>query len=230
MKVHDLGIIAFIILLFTPFILSKTAFDAYETFNHNHGMVTSFVKFAILATLGESIGLRITKGVYNQSGYGLLPRAIVWGILGLTIAMAFQIFSKGTPVFLEYMGINDAEKTMADNFGIKKLLVAFSISTTMNLIYAPVMMTIHKITDVHIITNGGTIAGLFKPIKFGQIIANLNWTVHYNFVFKKTIPFFWIPAHTLTFLLPADYRVLFAAVLGIMLGVLLAIASLKSIK
>ena len=49
-----------------------------------------------------------------------------------------------------------------------------------------------------------------------------------EFCFQKTIPFFWIPAHTITFILPQDYRVLFAAVLGIALGVLLAIASLKS--
>ena len=57
-----------------------------------------------------------------------------------------------------------------------------------------------------------------------------NWSVQWNFVFKKTIPFFWIPAHTITFLLPVQYQVLFAAILGIVLGVLLAIASLKSEK
>jgi hypothetical protein len=45
-------------------------------------------------------------------------------------------------------------------------------------------------------------------------------------VFKKTIPFFWIPAHTITFLLPADFRILFAAILGVALGIILAIADL----
>jgi hypothetical protein len=49
----------------------------------------------------------------------------------------------------------------------------------------------------------------------------------WGFVFKKTIPFFWIPAHTITFLLPPELRVLFAAALGIVLGVILALASLK---
>jgi hypothetical protein len=52
--------------------------------------------------------------------------------------------------------------------------------------------------------------------------------VQWGFVFKKTIPLFWYPAHTLTFLLPAEYRILFAALLGIVLGVLLSVASLKS--
>ena len=47
-------------------------------------------------------------------------------------------------------------------------------------------------------------------------------------ILKWTIPLFWIPAQTITFLLPEDYRVLFAAFLSIVLGVLLAIAALKS--
>jgi hypothetical protein len=46
----------------------------------------------------------------------------------------------------------------------------------------------------------------------------------WGFVFKKTIPFFWIPAHTITFLLPPDVQVLFAALLGIALGTILAVA------
>jgi hypothetical protein len=92
------------------------------------------------------------------------------------------------------------------------------------------MMTFHKVTDTHIINNGGTLSGFLKPIKFGEIITNLNWNVQWNFVFKKTIPFFWIPAHTITFLLPAEFQVLFAALLGIVLGVLLAISSQMGVK
>jgi len=45
-------------------------------------------------------------------------------------------------------------------------------------------------------------------------------------VFKKTIPLFWIPAHTITFLLNPDYQVLFAAFLSIVLGAILAVADL----
>lgn len=193
-------------------------------------MIMSFIKFAILATLGESIGLRIRNGVYNQKGFGLIPRAIVWGFLGLTIKMAFVIFATGTPKFLAYLGFIDAIEAMNGPISGIKLLVAFSISATMNLIYAPVMMTLHKITDTHIINNGGTVSGFFTKIKFGEIMVNMDWSVQWNFVFKKTIPFFWIPAHTITFLLPPQYQVLFAAILGIILGVLLAMASLRSAK
>ncbi|WP_421920308.1 Mpv17/PMP22 family protein [Marinifilum sp.] len=218
------------ILLFLPFFVSQTVFDFYIDFNKEHGMITSFIKFAILATIGEIIGLRIRTGNYIQKGFGILPRAIVWGFLGLTIKLSFIVFSTGTPVFLSYLGLESATEAMKQSFTLNKLLVAFCISTFMNLIYAPVMMTFHKITDTHIINNGGTLVGFLRPINFTEIFVNLNWNVQWNFVFKKTIPFFWIPAHTITFLLPPDYQVLFAAVLGIVLGVLLAIASLKSVK
>lgn len=230
MKKQDIIFIICFILFFLPFFVSDTVFEIYKQFNLEHGMIMSFIKFAILATLGESIGLRIRNGVYNQKGFGLIPRAIVWGVLGLTIKLAFVIFATGTPKFLAYLGFADAIEAMKGSFSGIKLLVAFSISATMNLIYAPVMMTLHKITDTHIINNGGTVSGFFTKIKFGEIMVNMDWSVQWNFVFKKTIPFFWIPAHTITFLLPPQYQVLFAAILGIILGVLLAIASLRSAK
>jgi hypothetical protein len=49
--------------------------------------------------------------------------------------------------------------------------------------------------------------------------------VQWGFVFKKTIPLFWFPAHTITFLLPAHLQVLFAAVLSIFLGIILSVAA-----
>jgi len=218
-----LGITGF----FLPFFVFNGLFEAYYQFNLEHGLVMSFIKFSILATLGEVIGLRIKTGSYHQKGFGLIPRAIVWGFLGMTIYMAFAIFSSGTPVLLERIGFRDAGTFLHSDLSWKKLLVSFSISTVLNLFYAPVMMTFHKITDIHILENGGTIKGFFKPIQFARIFKEINWDVQWNFVFKRTIPLFWIPAQTVTFLLPEEYRVLFAAFLGIVLGVLLAIAALK---
>ncbi len=226
MKKNDLYFIVFVLAIFLPFFLIPELFTFYDSFNKEHGFITSFIKFAVLATIGESIGLRVRKGVYNEKGFGLIPRAIVWGFLGLTIKLAFIIFYSGTPLFLQSLGI-DMANVMNGALSIKKVVGAFAISVLMNTIYAPVMMTLHKITDTHIIATGGTINGLFKPIRFGKILAELNWNVQWNFVFKKTIPFFWFPAHTITFLLPTDYQVLFAALLGIALGLILAIASLK---
>ncbi len=227
MRKNDVIVIIIVALVLLPFFVFPSVYKAYVDFNASHGMVMSFIKFAILATFGEMIGLRIRTGSYNQPGFGIFPRAIVWGFLGLTINMAFIIFNIGTVAFLNYMGIENAGATLAGSMSIGKILVALCISSTLNLIYAPVMMTLHKITDTHIVDNGGTVRGLLRPIKMGSIMAKLNWNVQWNFVFKKTIPFFWIPAHTITFLLPADFRILFAALLGIALGVLLSVAALR---
>ena len=225
-KKTDIYFILGAILLFLPFIISNDVFDFYIKFNHDHSLITSFIKFAILATMGEVIGLRIKTGSYYKKGFGIVPRMIVWGFLGITIKIAFVIFAVGTPAFLQSIGLQDAMSVMKGAFTPEKLLVAFSISVAMNVIYAPVMMTLHKITDMHILANNGTIVGLFTPIKFKKYFVNLDWNIQWNFVFKKTIPFFWIPAHTITFLLPPDFQVLFAALLGIALGVILAIADM----
>ena len=228
MKRNDLVFIIVIILLLLPFFLIREVYAAYINFNASHGMVMSFIKFALLATLGEVIALRIKKGRYNEAGFGILPRALVWGFLGLTIKAAFVIFSTGTPVFAEYLGVNGAVSVMKGDLCWLKAFVAFCISAAMNITYAPVMMTFHKITDMHILQTGGTLKGLLSPIPIAQIFSHINWDVQWNFVFKKTIPFFWIPAHTITFLLPSDFQVLFAALLSVALGLLLSVAGMKT--
>jgi hypothetical protein len=91
-------------------------------------------------------------------------------------------------------------------------------------------MTFHKITDTHIVMHGGKLSALAQPIRFAEMFKQINWDVQWGFVFKKTIPFFWIPAHTITFLLPAEFQVLFAALLSVALGVFLAVASQKGRK
>ncbi len=228
MKKKDAVFIACLVVMFSPFFLSGDLFASYKAFNRDHGLIMSFLKFALLATTGEVIGLRIKEGVYTRAGFGLLPRAVVWGFLGLAIKAAFVIFAKGTPVFLGYLGLSGFAGAMAGGLSVTKVIVAMGISIAMNTIFAPVLMTLHKVTDIHIENNGGTLSGLLKPIRFGEILSSMDWNVQWNFVFKKTIPFFWIPAHTVTFLLPSDYQVLFAALLGIVLGLLLAVAGLKS--
>ena len=230
MKKNDFYFLILILVLFCPFFISTEIYTGNKTTNAAHPFLIGFLKFAILATMGESIGLRLREGVYNKKGFGLIPRAIVWGFLGLTIVMAFKIFAAGAPAFLKSLGIEGAGESLGGPMSGLRILTAFTISITLNLIYAPVMMTLHKITDTHIIKNGGTVAGLLKPIQMGDIIAKLDWKVQWNFIFKKTIPFFWIPAHTITFLLPVEFQVLFAALLGIALGVILSLGVLMSKK
>lgn len=225
MKKSDFAFIAVILVIFAPFALSETLYGWYKSFNAGHGMVMSFLKFAILSTAGELLGLRLSAGIYLKRGFGVWPRAVVWGILGMGINLAMIIFSNGVPVALEYCGLQGATAAMAGPITLMKVLTALCISIGMNGIFAPVFMTFHKITDTHILACGGSLRALATPIPMARIMTGLNWDAQWNFVFKKTIPFFWVPAHTVTFLLPGEARVLFAALLGVVLGVLLAVAA-----
>ena len=230
MKKQDWILILCVVIVLAPFFIPATGFfDWFNSSTANHPYIMAFFKFAILATLGEMLALRIREGVYNKPGFGIVPRMMVWGFLGMCIAMAMVIFKSGTPVFLASVAGCDPQ-VLKDVFTAPeltwgKLGIAFAVSVLMNSIFAPVMMTFHKCTDIHILDNGGTVRGLLRPMKMREIFATkVNWDVQWNVVIKKTIPLFWFPAHTITFILPPTFQVLFAALLGVALGLILALA------
>ena len=235
MKKNDIIFIICSLIVIAPFFISETVYEWFITSTKNHPYLISFAKFAILSTAGECIGLRIKTGEYSTKGFGVIPRGITWGFLGVLISAAMTIFSNGVPAFLCTLGITPTETTYGELIKTSILvsksgyhfLAAFSISVFMNCIFAPVFMVIHKVSDTHILNNGGTIKGYFSKIHFGNIFANLDWNTIWNFLFKKTIPLFWIPAHTITFMLAPEYRVLFAALLGVCLGIFMSFATKK---
>lgn len=224
MKRSDLYFVLCIIVAAVPFFVSEVPGEIYNQLNGSHPYVLAFIKFGILATIGEMLGLRIKSGVYSYSEFGAVPRAIVWGLYGVWIAIAMKTFAIGAPAMVETLGADGVREAMGGGFSYEKLLGAFSISVMMNTVFAPVFMTLHKITDAHIVENGGKLSSLLKPLDMSRHIAALDWHTQWNFVIKKTIPLFWIPAHTITFMLPPAYQVLFAAALSIVLGVLLSLA------
>lgn len=235
MKKNDIIFIICGVLFFAPFFFSNTVYGWFITATNTHPYLMSFAKFAILSTAGECIGLRIKTGNYSSKGFGVIPRGITWGFLGVLISAAMTIFSNGVPAFLNTLGITPSEGSYSEliKTGIftsksgYHFLAAFSISVFMNCIFAPIFMVIHKVSDTHILNNGGTLKGYFTKIHFGEIFTNLDWNTIWNFLFKKTIPLFWIPAHTITFMLPPEYRILFAAMLGVCLGIFMSFATKK---
>jgi hypothetical protein len=235
MKKIDLLVLGVIVIILLPFFIFPSVFKVYQELNAHYAYPMSFFKFAILATFGESVGLRLRTGLYNKKGFGLIPRAIVWGFLGISIKVAFVIFGEGAPMMLKTFGVqfpsgNPADILRQPGFSFLKLLAAFSVSTMLNLFFAPVFMAFHRITDMHIMNTSGTIKGFFSPIPVSQYVVEGDWLTYWNFVVKKTIPIFWIPAQTLNFMLPEGSRILVAAVYGVILGVLLSLASLMQMK
>lgn len=176
----------------------------------------SFVKFAVLATAGELLGMRISSGRWTFKG--VVPRMLVWGVLGVCIGLAMKIFAAGVPAVLG--------ASLSGPLTWTKVGTAAAVSVAMNTIFAPVFMTFHRVTDIHISRTGGTLRGFFGTgLKMGETLQGIDWRRQWGFVFARTIPLFWYPAHTVTFLLPTSWRVLFAAFLGVMLGVLLSACS-----
>lgn len=235
MKKNDLIFILVVAVLFLPFVFIPSFLACFEWATAHHPFIMSFLKFGILATLGEMLGLRIRTGSYSAPGFGALPRAITWGFLGMMINAGFIIFGTGSYNILLTLGIDTPageplyadmmKSSIFDTHSWHHALAAFVTSVMQNVLFAPVFMIIHKISDAHILGNGGTLGGYFTMPRVGDLIASLDWRGMWNFLFKRTIPLFWIPAHTVTYLLPAEFRILFAAVLGVVLGVFMSVAT-----
>lgn len=227
MKKADFFTILIVIAVVCCFAFIPGAWGWFNATTAKHGLLMSFFKFAILGTFGEMLAMRIREGVYLKKGFGLLPKLLIWGILGVVIASAMTIFKTGTVKLLDggFHLDGKAAAWFAGGLSWGKFLVALCISVLMNTLFAPVFMTFHKITDIHIAETGGTLKGFFsKPLEMRKSLSEkINWDIQYGFVFAKTIPLFWYPAHTITFLLPPTLQVLFAAFLGVALGVILSI-------
>ncbi|HOV11788.1 MAG TPA: hypothetical protein PLL90_08495, partial [Bacteroidales bacterium] len=128
MKLKDFYMLLFLAMLFLPFVILPALYKFYLDTNTAHPILLAMLKFGILATTGELIGLRIKTGNYFVKGFGIMPRAVVWALLGATIAIAFKIFSVGTPACLEYLGISGAAEAIKGDFSTLKLFTAFCIS------------------------------------------------------------------------------------------------------
>lgn len=227
MKKSDLLTMLVVVAVICGFAFIPGAWDWFLTTTTNHGLLMSFFKFAILGTFGEMLSLRIREGVYLKKGFGLLPKLLVWGVLGVVIASAMTIFKTGTVKLLDggFHFNGKAAEWFAGDLSWGKFFVALCVSVLMNTLFAPVFMTFHKITDIHVAETGGTLKGFFShPLNIQEKMSKkINWDIQYGFVFAKTIPLFWYPMHTITFLLPGTLQVLFAAFLGVALGVILSI-------
>ncbi|MHC1779676.1 MAG: hypothetical protein AB9922_05515 [Bacteroidales bacterium] len=223
-----------LIAIFAAFLIIPQTHTLFVNTTSAHPYLMGFVKFAILSTMGEFLAARIVSGRW-QMVKGMLPKMFIWGILGVLIVMMFSIYADGVSGAINKgllwtgspaggSGTASAPGLVAGGF-LAKLLKAFYISAIMNLTFAPVFMASHRITDTWIdarfVSKGISVS---KGMSVSKVIATVDWGGFMKFVVGKTIPLFWIPAHTITFLLPDTYKVIFAASLSIVLGLILSIA------
>jgi hypothetical protein len=206
--------------LWVLILLAIIAFLLYPAtnaiFNANtaaHPYIMAFTKFCILATMGELLAMRVVTGDWKRP-IGLIYRAIVWGLIGMLISLIFTVYGGGVGIAIK----TGLLPSFGGSFG-----PAFLISLIMNTTFAPMFMTAHRITDTYIDLGQGNLGQIFN-VKLSDVVAKIDWNGLISFVMFKTIPLFWIPAHTITFMLPPQYRVVFAAFLSIALGGILSFA------
>ena len=210
MKREDVGFMVIMGGIIFLLVLPMTS-QAFFSWSEQYQIIGGFLKFFVLASLGDLLSCRLKAGHYRVKG--LLFKAIVWGFIGVVIVFVFPIFSQGV-AFLQRDGLLPFEASV--------FFQAFFTSLFMNLIFAPTMMLFHRVSDHYIEQK---IADRHHQLK--TTLAAIDFRGFVSFVLFKTIPLFWIPAHTITFILPTTYRVFFAAVLGIALGLLLGIGTRK---
>lgn len=203
-----LTLVGFILIMVLP-----ATHEIFVALTTKHAYIGGFVKFSILSTMGELLAIRITMGDWKIPR-GVIYRALIWGFLGMIIVLMFALFTTGVQ--------GNIVKGMLPG-GESKFIFAFLVSTIMNLTFAPTMMAFHRITDTFIDLKYEKKG----KVTLNDVVSKVDWNGFVSFVILKTIPLFWIPAHTITFLLPPEYRILVAASLSIALGGILAFSKKK---
>lgn len=144
-------------------------------------------------------------------------KSLSWGIGGVLVTLAFTVFSQGTRQAMA--------AGLLPGYG-NALAEAFFTSVTNNLFFAPIHSALMRV------------CGNYAEIRFlagqhitpRQAVDSVDWGELIDFTLFKTIPLFWIPVNTVGFLLPQEYRIVFAAVLSLAFGILMTVLKLRERK
>ena len=153
---------------------------------------SAMVQFAILGTLGDVISK------WMQQGKIFLPYK--WAIIVLKMIEWAVIAITIKYAFVGFQGFVDnlVEHQLVPELG--KFGRAFAVSVTMNLQYGLFLVIFHRFLDNLIARQKN-----WKNIDKGML--SLIW--------------FWIPAHTVTFMLDKPYQIGLAAIWSVVLGIIL---------
>lgn len=208
---RNISIILYILLSICSFaliLIIPSSREIFKTLSGEHPFIMGFVKFALLATAGELIAVRIAKKRWALPAK-IVCRFIIWGFIGVWITFMMKVFS-GAVSSITASGLVYGKDSA--------FLKALYTSVIMNTSFGPTFMAAHKCTDMYL-----ELKSTGKPCKIGDVIKNVDWTKFVTFTIFKTVPLFWIPAHTVTFMLPSEYQVIMAASLSVALGIILSI-------
>ncbi len=195
------GLVTLLIVFINPFVAAVKSYP----------ILMGFAKVAVLATFGECLKSRLKTGRWRITHP--VQRFVVWGMFGIWFTWVFPLFSTGVEGLIS--------KDLWFSF-----LEALSKSFWINVFsgFAPFMMLVHEYFN-KLIEKQGFVGGeeFFKKLDRGAWIPSFEkWTC-----VPMTIIWFWVPAHTFTFMLPGHFRILCAAFLSVALGFLLTLPAVK---
>ena len=175
--------------------------DWYISWVSENPLLSAAVQFGLLGTFGEILShiLRTKKVGLPNSPLEMAGKLLAWALLGVVIKYGFTMM-KGSVLALIEHGMLPA--FCADGIGW-----AFSVSVITNVFFGPQMMYFHRVED-NIILRRWEFAGIETAL--------------------KTLVWFWIPAHTVTFLLPKEFQIGLAAIWSIALGIILGLSIKKA--
>jgi hypothetical protein len=193
--------------------------DAFSALTAAHPFAMGFLKFAVLASMGELAATRAVEGRWRRPA-GMGAKAVVWGLVGMAIVLMLALFSDG----VDGLARRGLIPFPAAPFPAR-LLSAFLASALMNLTFGIAFMGAHRICDSYIDLRASD-----RGARMGDAVARVDWTGFVRFVAGRTVPLFWIPAHTVTFMLRPEYRVVFAAYLSLALGLILTYSGMRKAR
>ncbi len=157
-------------------------------------LISAMIQFAILGTLGELISKWIIRKSFR---YPFSLGLTLWKMLvWALLGVAIKYAFQGFTGFVEHLEAQDYLPRLG------KLEKALAISVFMNLQFGLFLVLIHRLLD-----------------NLGE--RKQNWKgIHKSML---ALLWFWIPAHTVTFMQAPDLRIGLAALWSLALGLILGI-------
>lgn len=186
--------------------------EVFKKLSSSTPYVMGFIKFALLATAGELIA-EIIKNKTVVVPCKIVWRFVIWGVIGVWITFMMKVFSTAVSTMMA-TGLLPGKDSA--------FLKAFYTSLIMNTSFGPTFMAVHKCSDKFL-----ELRAKKENSSLLSVITGIDWHKFVSFTIFKTVPIFWIPMHTVTFLLPQEYQVMMAAGLSVALGVILSFGNKK---
>ncbi|MHB0996711.1 MAG: hypothetical protein ACYC2I_10115 [Elusimicrobiales bacterium] len=163
-----------------------------------HPITSAMAQFAVLGTLGEVISKWVVqRRIFSPFG----ARATLLRMLGWALlAVCIKYAFTGFVAFVDGLVSHGLLPELCP------ASKAFAVSLSMNLQFGPFLVIAHRLID-------NAIDGAPNWANLDKGLLSLLW--------------FWVPAHTVTFLLPPDFRIGLAALWSLALGLILGFYNRK---